>query len=363
MNANMNINVTQPFLPPIEDYEALVREIWSRRWLTNHGPLVSKLETDVAAKLGVDDMLYVSNGTIAIQLAIKALGLGGEIITTPFSYVATTSTICWEGCTPVMADISPRDFNIDVEKIEAAITDKTSAILATHVYGNPCDVVRIEEIASRHGLKVIYDAAHAFGVTYKGKSIYSFGDISTASFHATKIFHTIEGGGVFVKDEAVREKLLGMRNFGHTSPTSFREIGINGKNSEFHAAMGICNLRYIDEILQRRRVQSEHYDSLLDGRNIIRPQVLPDAVPNRSYYPVVFESEDILLRVVEQLNLRGVFPRRYFYPSLASLPYMERKYDVPVADDIAKRVLCLPLYHALSHEEIELICRIVVENA
>ncbi len=357
----MDINVTKPFLPPFEMYEKYLRGIWSREWLTNNGPLVNELEIKLKERLEIDHLLYVSNGTIALQIAIKALNLSEEIITTPFSYVATTSSIVWEGCRPVMVDISPETLNIDPGKIEAAITEKTSAILATHVYGNPCDVVAIAAIADKHNLKVIYDAAHAFGSKVAGRSLLSYGDISTVSFHATKLFHTIEGGAVVSNSAEVLKRMAEMRNFGHISPIEFKEVGINGKNSEVHAAMGLCNLNFIEDILAARRLLSQHYDMVLQGCSITRPAGFIDFNYNYAYYPVIFESEHVLLAVVEQLNLNKIFPRRYFYPSLSKLPYIDGQLT-PIAEDISKRVLCLPLYHDLSFEEIDMICRVIRQS-
>lgn len=357
----MSITVTKPFLPPISEYQHYLEAIWHREWLTNHGPLVSKLEIDLRAKLGVSGLLYVTNGTIAIQLAIKALAMHGEIITTPFSYVATTSAISWEGCTPVMADIDAETLNIDPNSIERRITENTSGILATHVYGNPCDVEQIERIAHKHNLKVIYDGAHAFGTKYKGKSVYRFGDVSTASFHATKLFHTVEGGAVMSNDHRLITRLGEMRNFGHISTTEFGQIGINGKNSEMHAAMGLCNLKYLPDILARRRQLSDLYDSLLSGLALTRPKITDQTDYNHAYYAVLFETEEVLKSVVERLALHGIFPRRYFYPALAELPYVNQRDHSPVAVDVAKRILCLPLFHTLSEEEVELISRIISE--
>ncbi len=354
----MDINVTKPYLPPFEEYEKYLRGIWAREWLTNNGPLVNELELKLKERLDVEHLLFVSNGTIALQIAIKALELSDEIITTPFSYVATTSSIVWEGCRPVMVDISPETLNIDPDKIEAAITDRTSGILATHVYGNPCDVVAIESIARRYGLKVIYDAAHAFGTRIMNRSLLSYGDVSTVSFHATKLFHTIEGGAVATPSPDTLKKMAGMRNFGHVSPTEFKEVGVNGKNSEVHAAMGLCNLRYLDDILSRRRQLSQYYDETLRGCPISRPVISSDCEYNYAYYPVIFETEAALFAVLEQLNLNKIFPRRYFYPSLSRLPYIVDQV-MPVAEDISKRVLCLPLYHDLSFEEIDMICRVI----
>ena len=354
----MNINITKPFLPPYKEYESYIKKIWERVWLTNNGPLVNELELLLKEYLELDHLLFLSNGTVALQIAIKALGLSGEIITTPFSYVATISSIVWEGWRPVMVDICPRTLNINPDLIETAITEQTSAILATHVYGNPCDVEKIDRIADKHKLKVIYDAAHAFGCKYKGMSLFSYGDVAATSFHATKLFHTIEGGAVATREPQILKRMAGMRNFGHLSATEFDEIGINGKNSEFHAAMGLCNLKYIDEILRVRRFLSDCYNTHLNNMPILRPEISPDCEYNHAYYPVIFEHEDILLKVVESLNLHNIFPRRYFFPSLSRLPYVIGQ-KTPVAEDVSRRVLCLPLYHSLSVEEIGMICRLI----
>ncbi|TVP43483.1 MAG: aminotransferase class I/II-fold pyridoxal phosphate-dependent enzyme, partial [Mongoliibacter sp.] len=236
------IPVTKPFSPPIEEYKKYIDEIWERNWYTNNGPLVNQLEKDLKQYLGVSEVAFVSNGTIAIQIALKALGIHKKVITTPFSYVATTSSLVWEGCEPVFADIDSNTLNIDPLKIEELIDEDTQAILATHCFGNACEIDQIEKIAHKHGLKVIYDAAHCFGTKYKGESIFNFGDISTTSFHATKLFHTIEGGAIFSGNKELRKKVSFLRNFGHDGPEKFNGVGINGKNSEFHAAMGLCNL-------------------------------------------------------------------------------------------------------------------------
>jgi dTDP-4-amino-4,6-dideoxygalactose transaminase len=353
------IPVTKPFLPPQEEYINLVNDIFQRQWLTNNGPLVNELELKLKKYLRVDHLLYLSNGTIALQLAIKALELKGEIITTPFSYVATTSSIVWEGCRPIYVDIDSQSLNIDPKKIEEAITPETSAILATHVYGNPCDIEAIDAIAKKHGLKVIYDAAHCFGTTYKGKSIFLYGDVSTTSFHATKLFHTIEGGAVFTKDPELLKVMAYMRNFGHDGPEKFQGLGINAKNSEFHAAMGVINLQHVDAILEKRKELSLYYNKKLENFTGKQPQLLDHSIFNYAYYPVVFTSEESLLKTLKTLNENLIYPRRYFYPSLDTLPYVD-SFKVPITDDIASRVLCLPLYHTLTKEEIELIVRLIL---
>ncbi|OJV32029.1 MAG: aminotransferase DegT [Bacteroidales bacterium 36-12] len=351
------IPVTKPFLPPLEEYEKYLEGIWKREWLTNMGPLANQLEMAYKKYFDVKHLLFVTNGTIALQLAIKALELQGEIITTPFSFVATTSTIVWENCKPVFVDINPETLNIDASKIEAAITDKTSAILATHVYGNPCDVEAIEKIAKKHQLKVIYDAAHAFGVKVNGKSIFEYGDVSTLSLHATKMCHTVEGGLVVTKDPDLLKKMARMRNFGISGFDSFSELGVNAKNSEFHAAMGLTTLAYADAIIQKRLELTARYDEKLKNLQAYRPTWHTQSNNLGAYYAVVFDQEEQMLRTMKHLSDNEIGTRRYFYPSLASaLPYLEQK-AMPITDDIACRVLCLPMYYDLSFEEIDMICR------
>lgn len=355
------IPVTKPFLPPQAQYIEYINQIWQRNWLTNNGPLVNELELKLKELLGLEHLLFTGNGTIAIQMAIKALNLSGEIITTPFSYVATTSSIVWENCTPIFADIDPDRLTIAPNKIESLITDKTSAILATHVYGIPCHVEEIEAIAKKHNLKVIYDAAHAFGTTYKNQSLLNCGDISTLSTHATKLFHTIEGGAVVTKQPELLKKLAFLRNFGHDGPDKFNGVGINGKNSEFHAAMGLVNLTHVDKILAKRKTDSELYDKWLLNKGITRPVIPADTSYNYAYYPIIFNSEKQTLIVFNELQKHEIFTRRYFYPSLSSLEYVNGN-ETPVCNDIAKRVLCLPLYYDLSQQEIDMICRLIIRT-
>jgi dTDP-4-amino-4,6-dideoxygalactose transaminase len=356
------IPVTKPFLPPKEEYDAYVQGIWQRNWLTNNGPLVNELELQLKKKLDLKHLLFVTNGTIAIQLAIKALGLKGKIITTPFSYVATTSSIVWEGCEPVFVDIDLHTFNIDPTKIEEAIEPDTSAILATHCFGNTCDIDAIDAIAKKHKLKIIYDAAHGFGATYKGKSIFNYGDISTASFHSTKLFHSIEGGAVTTSDANTLKRLAHMRNFGHDGPEKFDGVGINGKNSEFHAAMGLCNLNYLQAILEERRAQSLYYDELLTNLDVQHIKIQEGCGFNFAYYPIVFKTEEAALKAKHGLELKEIFPRRYFYPALSSLDYVKKNGTTTHANSISKRILCLPLYHALSREEQHMISRILLRE-
>ena len=354
------IPVTKPFLPPKEEYLKYIDGIWNRQWLTNMGPLASQLEMELKEFLDVQHLLFVTNGTVAIQMAIKALDITGEIITTPFSFVATTSSIVWEGCTPVFVDICPESLCIDADKIEDAITEKTQAILATHVYGNPCDVIKIEQIAKKHNLKVIYDAAHAFGVKVNGKSVFEYGDISTCSLHSTKLYHSVEGGLIITQNPDLLKKLASIRNFGISGFDSFSELGINGKNSEFHAAMGLANLKHTEAIQNQRKKLSECYDKNLKNLKARKVAWHKDATQNYAYYPVVLESEEFLLKIKAELDLNEIFTRRYFYPSLASsLPYLP-KVEFPITEDISRRVLCLPLYFDLTEEEIDYICRLIL---
>jgi len=354
------INVTKSFLPPIENYTKLLEGIWSRAHLTNNGPLLMELEEKLKDYFGARHFIFMNNGTSAIQIALKGLGITGEVITTPFSYVATTSSIVWENCEPVFADIDKHSLTIDANLIEALITPRTTAILATHVYGIPCNVEGIEKIAKKHGLKVIYDAAHAFGVNYKGKALVNYGDASTLSFHATKLFHTTEGGGVVANDETIAHRFSYMRNFGHKGQEDFWGIGINAKNSEFHAAMGLCVLPYIEEIIRKRKDLTELYDELLlkNDLQITRPVIPAGTDYNYAYYPVLFENEGALLSVRDSLNAEFVYPRRYFYPSLSSLNYV-KKYAVPVSEETSRRVLCLPLFFELEPEQVKRICQVI----
>jgi dTDP-4-amino-4,6-dideoxygalactose transaminase len=355
------VNVSKPFLPAYSEYEYYLKGIWERNWLTNHGPLVNELELKLKEYLRLDHLLFLCNGTIALQVALKALDVKGEVITTPFSYVATSSSIVWEGCKPVYVDIDPASLNIDPARIEAAVSPSTTAILATHVYGNPCDIDAIDAIAKRHGLKVIYDAAHCFGTQYKGKSVYEYGDISTASFHATKLFHTIEGGAVVTRDPALLKKMSYLRNFGHETAESFAMPGINGKNSEFHAAMGLCVLKHVDEILADRERVWKTYKKALRNLKVEMPVVNPDSKSNYSYFPVIFRSEQELVKALDLLNKNYVYPRRYFFPSLNHLNYVDNR-PCPVSESIAGRVICLPSYYKLAEEVIDMIARLLLRE-
>lgn len=352
------INVTKTYLPPLEDYTKYLKMIWASNQLTNNGQLVQELESKLKEYLRVENLIYVSNGTMALQLAIKASGLTGEIITTPFSYVATTSSILWEKCTPVFVDIDESTLCIDPGLIEDAVNPRTEAILATHVYGFPCNLDAIGDIARAMGLKVIYDGSHAFGVKYLGDSIFNFGDISTLSFHATKVFHTVEGGAVVTKDKELAHRISSIRNFGHEGPEAFSEIGINAKNSEFHAAMGLCVLPGVENFIKERKKIAETYSDMLTEINIVTPTCYKEVSYNYAYYPVIFSTENALIDALKVLNENYIYPRRYFYPSLNKLPYIGSK-PMPVSEDIAKRILCLPIFHDLSVTDVRLICDII----
>lgn len=355
------IPVTVSYMPDIDLYRIQLDQIWKTGQLTNNGPLIARLRVELKDFLGVQNLLPVTNGTLALQLAIKALDLKGEIITTPYSYVATTNAILWEGCNPVFVDVDPQTFCIDPELIEAAITDKTSAILATHVYGYPCDVQRIQAIADRHGLKVIYDAAHAFGVKLNGQSILEHGDCSTLSFHATKLFHTGEGGAVVCRDKAIDQRLFLMSKFGHIGEDEYLDLGINAKMSELHAAMGLAVLPKVPEIIAARQECSAWYDEFLEGLRLQCPKVIAGLEYNYAYYPVVFATHEVMMTVRATLQAQGIFPRRYFYPSLNTLPFLAEslRRPCPVSESLAQRVLALPLYPTLPRQDVERIAACV----
>lgn len=355
------INVTKSYLPPFEEYTSVLKRAWDISWITNNGILVQELEQKLKEYISVSNLLFTANGTVVLQMALKALGITKEVITTPFSYVATTNVILWEGCKPVFVDINPQSLCIDAEKIEAALTKNTQAILATHVYGIPCDLEKIESIAKKYNLKVIYDAAHAFGCKVNNKSLLSYGDISTCSFHATKVFHTVEGGCIICNDSGLNNKLFLLRSFGHIGDQHYC-AGINGKNSEFHAAMGIVNLNYIDDIIHERRMLTQLYDSYLKDLNITRPKLPSQIIYNYAYYPLIFETERVLQNVMQALKKNNVLARRYFYPSLNEIPQTQQLAShCPISEDISRRVLCLPLYAGLAKQEIILITTVLKE--
>ena len=352
------INVTKTFFPPREEYDYQLKRIWQNEWLTNRGELLQELEEKVKEYLGISNIIIMNNGTIPLQIALKIIGNQGEIITTPFSYVATSAAIVWENCTPIFVDIHPEYLTVDETKIEAAITPKTTAILVTHVFGNPCHIEAIETIAIKHNLKVIYDAAHCFGVTYNGKSLFEYGDVSTCSFHATKLFHTGEGGALFCYDEQLRHKMFYSHNFGHNGPLEFHGLGINGKISELQAAMGLAVLPHMNEIIESRKKVVDFYDQNLDFSRLQGLKIRENTNWNYSYYPVVFETEEVLLKVQSALNQEKIFPRRYFYPSLNTIDYTKGT-SMPISESRASRVLCLPLAYGMQETDLNKICEII----
>jgi dTDP-4-amino-4,6-dideoxygalactose transaminase len=354
---NNPIYVTKAFLPPIEEYKKYIDIIYNNSQLTNQGPLLCELENKLKSYLGAGHVHFLTNGTLALQLALTALDIQeGEIITTPFSYVATCSSIVWGRCKPVFVDIEPYNFTLDASKIEEKITSDTKAIMAVHVFGYACDVEAIERIALKHNLKIIYDGAHAFGSVYKGKSLLTYGDISTLSFHATKLFHTIEGGACVIRDQKISDKLDLQKRFGHNGDDHLM-LGINAKASEFQAAMGLCNWKYITGNIESRKKLCNLYDTLLDGV-VIRPRPQHDLTYNYAYYPVVFKTEQQLLNVFKVLSEEQIYCRRYFYPSLNTLNYVNGE-ACPVSEDICLRIACLPLYVELGEENVKKIVQLL----
>lgn len=353
-----NYPVTRPFLPPLDDYKSQVDAIFASGWLTNDGSCVNALEEKLQSKLALPQVNLVSSGTIALHLAIRALNLSGEILTTAFSYIATTSSIYWSGCRPVFVDIESHGYNIDLEDLERKITPRTSAILATHCFGVPCDVAGIQRIAEHHGLKVIYDGAHAFGTVVNGQSVFHWGDVSTCSFHATKLFHSVEGGMVVARSAEVAERVRRLRNFGHNGEEKFSEFGTNGKNSELHAAMGLSILPHVDEILEQRRMQAETYHEVLFKAPLRLPPV-NNPTWNCAYFPIVFEDEQRCIAVKTELAERGILTRRYFYPSLNRIA-TDSPESCPRAESLSERILCLPMFHELTQKETVTIGRLIV---
>ncbi len=348
-----------PTLAPLNEVTEIMQGIWDSGVMTHNGPLVQKFEKEVAAHLDTKNIVSCVNGTIAIQMAIKALELKGEIITTPFTFIATLSAIKWEGCTPVFVDIDPDTLNIDPTKIEDAITDKTVAILPVHVFGNTCDTDAIDEIAKRHNLKVIYDAAHSVGVRHKGKCIFEYGDISTTSFHATKMLNTSEGGGCFTTDKALHEKMKRIRFFGFDDAKEVVEDGTNAKMTEVNAAIGLANIKYLQEALADRKEKYELYKSLLSKRDDLSFQKITDSC-NYSYFPVIFETEEQLLQVEKALAEEHIFARRYFYPAVNTFTDIVDYVEMPCSESIASRILCLPLYYNLEIKDIERVVKLII---
>ena len=371
------INVTQAYLPDKAKYQAHVDKLFETGWLTNNGILLRELEQRLAEYLGVKHIICVANGSLALQLAYKALGLKGEVITSPFSFAATSSTLAWEGLKPVFADIHPTCFNLDPNNIEPLITERTSAIVLVHVFGNPCQVEAIQAIADQHDLKVVYDAAHAFGVNYtdhagQTQSVLNYGDISTLSFHATKLFHTIEGGAVITNDDELARKIRLLINFGITGPTTIESIGTNAKMNEMEAAMGLCVLDEIDIIkTERQRIWETYQQQLLELVEF--QQWNSHSHNNHAYAPILFKSEETLLKVETKLKENNVLARRYFYPSLDTLEFLKHQsfrststkcsessnLKMQQSRDIASRILCLPIYPGLKQFQQDMICEVI----
>lgn len=359
------IQVTKPFLPPIEEYISLLESIWKNNILTNNGPLVKELESQLLSTLGVNHISFLSNGTITLQIALKILQSKSKskskIITTPFSYIATASSIQWEGLTPIFIDIDPNTFNADYTKLSLANLSEIAGVVITHCFGVPCDIENWEHFSNNTGIPIIYDAAHAFGVKYKSQSLLNYGFASSLSFHATKLFHTVEGGALVTNNSETLDEINFLKNFGHDGPYKFSRTGINGKNSEFHAAMGLINLRYLDSIFASRKSQYNHYKtSLIEASLPIQFQEIPSNTEyNYSYFPILFKDESTTIKVIDALNSSNIFPRRYFYPSLPSTGVFDPTFKTPIADSISERIICLPLFHTLTKIDQDNIINIV----
>lgn len=362
--------VTRSSMPPIEEYVEEIKDIWESRWLTNMGVKHQAFQVGLQKYLGVENIDLFTNGHMALELSLQALNLSGEVITTPFTFASTTHAIVRNGLEPVFCDIDPNDYTMDVTKLERLITDRTSAIMPVHVYGNVCNVEEIERIAHKYGLKVIYDAAHSFGVQYKGKSTAAFGDVSCFSFHATKVFHSIEGGAACFRDKEFGLKLYRLKNFGIRGPECVDGVGSNAKMNEFCAAMGLCNLRHVKDDIAKRKVVVGRYRERLEGINGIQLNPIQSAViPNYAYFPVVFHEKEFgstRNEVFDALQQAGIYSRKYFYPLTNTFECFHGKYDVektPVARHLANRVLTLPLYAELEAEVVDRVCDVIVSCA
>lgn len=363
----MSILVTRSAMPPMEEYIAEIRDLWQSRWLTNMGDKHQALEAALRDFFGAQNIELFTNGHLALELSLQALDLSGEVITTPFTFASTTHAIVRNGLEPVFCDIDPQDYTMDVTKLERLVTDRTSAIMPVHVYGNLCRVEEIERVARRYGLKVIYDAAHSFGVRYRGKSTALFGDVSCFSFHATKVFHTIEGGAACFHDRELGEKLSRLKNFGIRNAECVDGVGANAKMNEFCAAMGLCNLRHVNDDIARRKAVAERYRERLEG--VCGVQLNPvqeNVTPNYAYFPVVFHEQEFgstRNEVFDVLQRADIYSRKYFYPLTNTFACFHGKYDVeqtPVARHIANRVLTLPIYPELEEAEVDRICDVIL---
>lgn len=364
------ITVTSPLLPDLGEFNELLRQIWDSKWITNNGQFHQRLEKELAEYLGVPYISLFTNGTLPLLTALQALRITGEVITTPYSFVATTHSIWWNGCKPVFVDIDPKTGNMDPDKIEAAITPKTTAIMPVHVYGKPCDTKRIQEIADRYGLKVIYDAAHAFGVKVDGESVLNAGDLSTLSFHATKVFNTIEGGAMVMHDEATKKRIDYLKNFGFAGETTVVGPGINSKMDEMRSAYGLLNLRQVDAAIEaRHKVAVRYRDSLRDVKGISFFYDMPGVRHNYSYFPVFVDAEEYGMtrdELYSKMKAANVLGRRYFYPLISEFSTYRglesaKPENLPNAHRMADSVICLPMHHALSDEDVDRVLDCIIK--
>ena len=364
------IYVTQPFLPPLEEFQPYLEDIWKRRWLTNNGKYHQELEAALADYLGVDHISLFSNGTLALITALQALDIKGEVITTPFSFVATTHSLWWNNIRPVFGDIEPRYFNLDPAGIEALITPETSAIMPVHVYGNPCDVKAIKDVADKHGLKVIYDACHTFGVKLDGQSVLKWGDLAVMSFHATKVYNTFEGGAIVSPTAEMKQRIDFLKNFGFADEVTVVGPGINAKMNEFQSAVGLLQLKYIDENILKRKAVAETYLDLLKGIDGLRLPVYDARVSGcYSYFPVLIDSERYGVTrdlIYDRMMEKNIFTRRYFYPLISHFePYngldSARPHCLPVAERLSGQVLCLPIYPELDIDTVKYISELLLQ--
>ncbi|QXW28247.1 dTDP-4-amino-4,6-dideoxy-D-glucose aminotransferase VioA [Aeromonas sanarellii] len=368
--SNKNIPVTQPFLPELNEFIPYLKQIWDNRWLTNNGPFHQQLETELCQYLGVEHVSLFNNATIALITALQAMRISGEVITTPYSFVATSHSIMWNGLEPVFVDIDPATFNIDPAKIEAAITPRTTAIMPVHCYSNPCDVEAIQKIADNYGLKVIYDAAHAFGVNYKDESLLKWGDLSILSFHATKVFNTFEGGAIISPDAKTKQRIDRLKNFGIADEVTVTAPGINGKMSEINAAFGLVQLKYIAQAMaQRQEIDARYRTELADVKGISFYQHNINANSNCSYFPIMVEQSYPLSRdeLYDKLKANNILSRRYFYPLISNMPMYRglpsaASNNLLQANQLAEKILCLPIFNELTVDEqqqvIDLIKRV-----
>ena len=368
MDNNKKITVTSPLLPPLEEFIPYLEDIWERKWLTNNGPYHKQLEVALCEYLGVEHLSLFTNGTLPLMIALQALRITGEVITTPYSFVATTHSLWWNGIKPVFVDVDPKSGNLDPEKIEAAITPKTTAIMPVHVYGNPCDTERIQEIANTYGLKVIYDAAHAFGVKVDGESILNAGDMSTLSFHATKTYNTIEGGALICKDAETKKRIDYLKNFGFAGETTVVAPGINGKMDEIRSAYGLVELKHVDAAIEiRKSVATQYREGLKDIKGIKFLEDIPGVRHNYSYFPIFVDKEEYGMNrdeLYEKLKHHNIFGRRYFYPLISEFPTYRglessKTENLPVATEMADQVICLPMHHEIDALNIELITSLI----